>query len=874
METKARVWTTDQLRAISYPADAGKPVLVSAAAGSGKTAVLVERVVRLLTCDEPVRADRIVLVTFTRKAATEMKTRLEAALSEMLNKRPDSPLIREQLIRLEAAQITTINAFCLHLLRENAGAAAKYAGVQPGFKIIAEGEESGLLMAEAMTDTLEAFYEGNSDEIQRIIAFFGANGDSGLQSAIRGLYEFSRKLPDSSEWLTKQVSRYADPDLYGEELLPEYRRLVGADIERAMALTERSLEVAESERAVALLREDLDFFADYEDLGGNSAYPRANAHSLKGESDDAKETIKTNRELTKKIAAQVMEAAVLAEHFSEAVTCVAPVVTTLVGLTRLYVEKYSAVKRAHKVIDFADTEHMCLQLLREGGMVCDYDVMIVDEFQDSNFLQYELFRLLDGGVGRVFFVGDVKQSIYRFRGADSAVFDQVMLDPDYETLYLSVNFRSSVQVIDGVNRIFERVMSEYDDKARLSPKPDAEDKADLQTEFCLLDENSYDGLSGAEAEATYTARRIKAMVEGGDFKYEDFAVLSSTGERNFKVYEAVFRELGVPCVSAGGGGYLTTDEVGLALDLLMVINNPYNDLSLFNVMMSPLYGFTAQEIAAIRAGRVRAGNRTIPLYSAVLMASKADISLKAKQEISPKGGLCTPEGRILTLNKTSAFLQSLTHYRRVADVSSAAELIAVINGEGGFLPLLTDNHKRANVRLLSYYAEQFTATRTDSGLPAFLTYIKELQHIGVDVRQANVNTQMRGCVRLMTIHASKGLEFPVCFVARTNQDYNKRGGGKGATYVKFDEEAGIAADWLFEEKDGLCRFKSLVTDYAARREREQSVSEEMRKLYVAATRAQRKLIFTGYTKTGEVCDTSYAAWIDGNVRSATCDDTV
>jgi ATP-dependent helicase/nuclease subunit A len=325
------------------------------------------------------------------------------------------------------------------------------------------------------------------------------------------------------------------------------------------------------------------------------------------------------------------------------------------------------------------------------------------------------------------------------------------------------------------------------------------------------------------------------------FDYGDFALLSSTGESNFTVYEKVFRRHGIPCVSAGGGGYLKTEEIGLALDLLTVINNPYNDLSLFKIMFSPLYGFSAEEVAEIRGGRT-----DMPLYSAVNSLRGATFNTTLK-------------------NKVKDFTGAISRYRRMADVSSASELIALINGEGGFNPLITDKHRFANVRLLSYYAEQFTASRTDSSLSAFLSYIEELKKSEIDVRQANVNNQAQGCVRLMTIHKSKGLEFPVCFVARVNQDYLLKGGRSAGSLLTFENRAGIVCDW-FEEKS-LCRLKTLLGDYAKRLSRKGDVSEEMRKLYVAATRAECKLIFTGFARSeGEIVENSYASWIHSHCR--------
>jgi ATP-dependent helicase/nuclease subunit A len=805
--------TDEQLRAIECPAESRKPVLVSAAAGSGKTAVLVERVVRLL-CSGEARADRIVLVTFTRKAANEMKIRLEQALRAVT----ETPLIRKQLIRLEEAQITTINAFCLGLLRDNFGLIKNETGfeLEAGFKV-AEEEDLELIAKQAMSEMLEQFYEGDMAQIKATCAFFGANGDSGLQRAVRDLYAFTRNLPDSEGWLNGQLRLFGDADRFYEEVVPKYYGLVKADMSRAIALTEQSLELAEFDKTRAFLEGDLAFFKEERD-----DFPRMSLH--KDEDESVKAQIKENRAKTKKIKESTELARVLIADFKNAVKRLQPVVAVLVDLYGLYADLFTKHKRMNKVLDFPDSEHLCLALLRNESarkrISENYELIIVDEFQDSNFLQYELFKLLDNGRNRLYMVGDIKQSIYGFRGADSAVFDEVSRNPDYELLHLSMNFRSSEQVVESVNAVFT-------DGLPLRAGRGINEES-YKTELVLLEDDT---------EAEYTALRIKQMIAESEslpepFGYGDFAVLTSAGEKNFKVYERVFAEHGIPCVSAGGGGYLKTEEIGLALDLLMVISNPYNDLSLFNIMMSPLFGFTAEEMAGIRAGRKR-----MPLFSAVLAASRVNPS-----------------------ERVSKFLLSIAKYRRLADISSAAELISVINADKGFEPLAADGYKRANVKLLSYYAERFSQGRADCGLPSFLAYIRGLRSVGVDVRQANVNSKSRGAVRLMTIHGAKGLEFPVCFVGRVNTLFTFR--GDNSALVKFDKTAGIVADWF--DSDSLCRFKTLFTDYERRLNREFTVAEERRKLYVAATRAERKLIFTGHGLN--VKENSYLNWLVGNVE--------
>ena len=854
-------WTHEQHEAITRSFDK-TPILVSAAAGSGKTAVLVERVIRLLTDEEnPIFADKIVLMTFTRKAALEMKERFEAALKS----RPETPLIRKQLMRLEDAKIMTINAFCLALLRENATA----VGLEAGFRV-ADESELELLKKEAMKKTLERFYDFERSEIEPVCKFFGEGSDAMLRRAIEELHKFTSNIPDAEDWLDKQLRLYDNPIDYFDEIVPDYCEAIDEDIAKAIKLTRESLNKATNPSTRSFLKDDIEFFEDCRDE--YEITEKLSRMNVKYEPEKTANFIRENREKVKKLREKIVSASELIPYFQFTVKNLRPVITTLVRLYQIYSQAFASVKRARKVVDFSDAEQLILQLLQERKSALrriqnDYDLIIVDEFQDSNFLQYEIFRLLDcdengDSYGKLFLVGDIKQSIYKFRGADSAVFDKVSRRYDYHVMYLSKNFRSSKQVVDAVNRIFEPIMPDYDENTMLKPGREI-DNSEYEPELCLfLKEKLPKNIDETLVQATYTAQRIKKMVSEGFVVFDrkqnrerkcdwgDFAVLSSTGEKTFKIYEKVFKEQGVPCVSKSGAGYFKAEEIGLALDLLMAINNPYNDLSLFNIMMSPLYSFTAEEIAVIRATR-----KQMPLYSAALAAEKTE--------------------------KISAFLKSIARYRRMADVNSAAELITTINSEGGFLPLVAatgtkgDSRKKANISLLTYYAEMFAKTKTDSSLTAFLSYINDLKALSVDVQQANPDGSgsTRNSVKLLTIHASKGLEFPICFLTRVHKEFVFRG-DKSTSLVKFDKTAGIVADY-FNESD-LCRFKSLHCEYAARIAREQTIEEEKRKLYVAATRAECKLIFTGILKVNandrvSVRENSYLAWLDGHVEINFCE---
>jgi len=822
-------FTDEQEAAIGFT---GESAVISAAAGSGKTSVIVERAIRLITGDNPVPADKIALVTYTRKAAAEMKQRLEQALLKKMSENMTYAL-ESQLARLDDAAITTIDAFCLNIIRSNFG----FAGVEPSFAV-ADGEQLALISKDAMNDTLEKFYEEfTEDQIVLATAFFGGNGDIALQESILDLYGFVSRLPDPDAWIDEQARLYGNPDAYYDKLSPVYGGFLREDTNEAVTLIKESLRIAEYDKTKKFLNTELDWFA-----GGKSDYPRKDAD--RKENASVKEIIGKNRERTAELKEGIEQARAMDSCFKEAVTRLAPAVNLLIKLYRIYGERFTARKRGAGVVDFTDAERLCLDVLKikiaAEKIRNDYEYIIVDEFQDSNFLQYEIFRLLDGERGRLYFVGDIKQSIYRFRGADCSVFAEAA--EKYRTLYLSNNFRSSEQVVESVNGIFERIMPHYEGKAKLKAARGVSDPL-YKTEFALLSDENADGL---ETEARYTAARINGMIADGfpvfdrPCGYGDFAVITSAGDKNFAVYRKIFAEYGIPCTCAGADNYLKADEVGLAADLLTVIDNPYNDLSLFNLLMSPLYGFSAEEIAVIRQNR-----KNTPLYSALAAAKKGN-------------------------NKIAAFLEMAARFRRIADDCSVTELIAALGSGGAFLPLSPDRQSRANIRLLSYYAENFEKSCYNGGLSAFLNYLNELKKSGANVKQAD-SEHSADKVRLTTIHAAKGLEFPICFVGRVNQQFNfsGRGEGKKAKYFKFDKFAGICA-LCFDEKN-LLRFKTMHRDLIRRLNIRETAGEEARKLYVAATRAEFKLIFTGFARDGEIQRDSYAKWIDGNAEYVSTD---
>lgn len=882
-------WTKEQQYAIDFR---GGSAVVSAAAGSGKTAVLVERVIGLLKDEEnPVNADELVVATFTEKAAGELKTRLNAALSKAMEENPHSEHLKAQLLRLEDASISTISSFCMKLLRNNSAA----AGISPDFSIIDEAEGK-LLFGKSLECVLEEFYKTAPEEEKALLYdWYGGENDNELCKNITFLCNFLRQLPDPEKTTAEWLSLYENPDGHKAEYSALYmKKIVRPLIYRLLDIFPRS-SVLWDEKSTEFLSQwkgllkkacmvsgVFDSFIFYEEIG--DFLNNSDDDDLFSEEADDDRLEELRRELfagaeiyipelifaelpsvprktkdydnsyLKDIAADMKKpwAKLITEldyvmNFSKNLKEAAPVFRLLLTLSENTLTEFSKRKRLKNKIDFSDAEIFALKLLRDEKIAAEMrsciSVIIVDEFQDSNDMQYEIFKALSRDGQNLFFVGDIKQSIYRFRGANPRVFARILDDPGFENIYLNRNFRSSAPVIDSVNALFEKTMTkelgevDYDENAKLVQG--AEYEADERHRTELIRVFGSDMKAARVCEAAYVADRIREMVEEGfpvtekgekrPCRYGDFAVLMGKYRTNAYVYKKAFAKAGIPFEAKEDGAYTDYFEIKLMLSLLRVIDNPYYNKDMAAVLTLPPYCFTADELAEMK---LAGGREHKHLYS----------------------GLCE---YAKTSEKARSFLEEFRGLRSFSAEHSVEQLVRKIYDESDIVTAILampDGDKRnSNLKLLMDYARQFSENGTRS-LYDFLGYMETISRSDIRLAQAQSAAGTDNSVKIMTIHGSKGLEFPICIVANLSSLYRQRTTGK----IAADIDSGIGLQ-VVDRKRNLV-INTFLYNYIKKLSAAQELSEEMRLLYVAATRAKEKLIFTAPVKSLDGYDT-HLKWV-------------
>ena len=865
-------WTPEQESAITFR---GKAAIVSAAAGSGKTAVLVERVKRMLLDEnDPVNADELVISTFTQKAAAEMKSRLEAALDEELAKSPDNARLIDQRMRLNDAAISTISSFCLGLLRRYSAR----LDVPPEFSVL-DDSEAKLIYAGALSAVMENFCE-KADKKERDLLFdwYAGEDDRRAAEAVSYLYRFSRNIPYADAYFRRRLGIYRgkaeiDPDtrhllnmyLYTNvQLNAQAIAELCGDLE-AQCVNTPAAEFAAQWRGLADIWNDPE---RYDEDGGErsidedecrEAYEAAKDAGLPALPRKTKDFDNTyikeiHSELKERWSALMHSAGLVSRREQDMLTC-APVLKILIGLVGKLDEEYSARKRARGKVDFSDIELMTLRLLRgkNGGpsdtareIADGISEIIVDEFQDSNEVQYEIFRLISKDKKNLYFVGDIKQSIYRFRGADPLVFARLSKSRDFKVIPLNRNFRSCGEVIDAVNGIFMGTMTEqlgdvdYDESCALVRGTDyPEDETHRAELITFTGAHTEDS---RVSEAAYIADRIKSMVRGGYMvgkgdkrrpcRYGDFAVLMGRYSANIPIYKAALERAGVPFEAKEDGGYTDFTEIRHAISLLRVIDDPYRDSDLAAVLMREPYMFSADEMAKIK---LSGGKKRKNLWPGLIEYAKEN-------------------------RHAAAVLDELNGLREFASENSAERLIRKICDDSLLLPAVQaspDGMKRAaNLRRLIHYAGAFSGGDS-AGLYDFIKYMESLDREKIDLVQAQGESAGDNHVHVMTIHGSKGLEFPVCFVA--NLSSSKRPSDSGG--MVCDPKYGIGMK--INDLKHLVTIDTQMYEMSAQENERLEMSEEMRLLYVAATRAKEKLIFT-VPVTSRTKPAMHYGWVIGS----------
>ena len=877
-------WTSEQQKVIDLR---NRNILVSAAAGSGKTAVLVERIIRRLTEDDtPTDVDRLLIVTFTEAAAAEMKERIGAAIEKKLSERPGDIRLERQATLIHSAQITTIHSFCLAVIRDH----FHVIGIDPGFRIAEEGELK-LLKQDVLEDLLEECYAEAKEEFLDFTERFGSGKrDKKIEEIILKMYEYSRSYPRPDRWLDQCVKAYASEDL--EVRAEERVRMRAADIERVL---ERGLKICEEPDGPYMYGDMLDsdlqelerlqqaenFDAMYSAAAGFK-WKRLSSRKDDTVSPDKKEKVKKLREQAKSLLKGMQEDYFYAprEVWQQDMQDALPSVVTLTELVKRFAHMLDEKKRLRNMIDFNDMEQFALAILTEekdGELVPSavageyqdrFDEVMIDEYQDSNLVQETILTSVSRvsrGEYNIFMVGDVKQSIYSFRLSRPELFMEKyntysLKDSVTQRIDLHKNFRSREEVLDSVNDIFRQIMKkelggiEYDDSAALYPGAEFPPLPSGKEDFCksellLLDKEDTGGEDERQAEARMIARRIRELIRDGvvldketreyrRVQYRDIVILTRSIRGWAEVFSSVLGEEGIPAYSVSREGYFETYEVSVLLDYLKILDNVRQDLPLAAVLTSAFGGLDTRELAEIRIAYPN-----VPFYEAAAMCAESDAAEDA----------CMEELR----GKLRRFYDQVRYFREKVPYTPIHELLEEIidkTGYGLYIAAMPGGAQRmANVEMLTERAAAFEGT-SYKGLFNFVRYIAQLKKYDVDYGEAGIMDEQADTVRIMSIHKSKGLEFPIVFVAGMGKKFNTQD-TKGSVLLHPDWGAGVDLIDLKRRTKTPTFLKKMIREETAL----ENLAEEMRILYVALTRAKEKLIMTGaakITEDGAVSDIS------------------
>lgn len=907
-------------------------ILVSAAAGSGKTAVLVERIIRMI-CDgeHPADIDRLLIVTFTNAAAAEMRERIAAGITARLEADPGNEHIQKQSALLHNAQITTIDSFSLFLIRNH----FNEIGLDPDFRVADEGEIK-LLQQEVLAQLLEDAYAGQfvpeaPEQFHACVEYFCPGGrESVLEQHILNLSRYAGSFPWPEEWLEERKNDYAAGDMealvhsdYGQYLTERVNRTVEGCLEKLREV-KRLCELPDGPYMYGELTEaeieQLERLTSCKDLEEQAAkIPAVTFARLPSKKDDSVDPAK--RELAKAIRNSVKDTlSDLSESYfktplelavEQGKACREPL-RILLDLVLEFDRRLLAAKQERHLIDFSDMEHYALQILlkREkveetGSIGTDraktkyrivpsdvameyrqyFQEILIDEYQDSNLVQEYLLSAISGeeeGRYNRFMVGDVKQSIYKFRLARPELFlekyDTYQETGDLCRIDLAKNFRSRIQVVDAVNGVFSRIMSReiggiaYDDKAALYPGavyPAQEDPA-YGSELLLIrkpekGEREESGIGEQHAEgagvlvdydnvrqleALAIAARIKQLKgslqvmekSAGELRpvrYSDMVILLRTTSGWDEEFKKILEQQGIPVYITSKTGYFGALEVQELLQFLRVLDNPRQDIPLFGVMQSVFGGFTQEEIAQIRSGGEGHSRKRMTLYEALKEVAQSGRTVEEGEEIS--AGESAGEEAELS-QKADTFLQRIGHYRDLTPFTSIRDLLQRILDDYDYLNYVTalpaGSKRRANVEMLLTKASAFEKT-SYFGLFHFIRYMEQLEKYDVDYGEADTLDENADVVRIMSIHKSKGLEFPVVFVSGLSKRFNMQDANQS---LIVDMDLGVAVDYV----DSVRRIKNKTLRRAvlSAKMKEDNLAEELRVLYVALTRAREKLILT------------------------------
>ena len=886
-------WTKEQRDVIELR---DRNILVSAAAGSGKTAVLVERIIQRITDSvQPVDIDKLLVVTFTKAAAAEMRERIGNAIETLLEENPEDENLRKQQTLIHNAQITTIDSFCLFVVRNH----FEEIGLEPNFRIADQGEMK-LLELDVLNDVFEKQFElaaegENSKFLELVNAYSDKNSNKAVKDMVAKIYSQSASDPWPKEWITSLVKPYmveTEEELLQTELIKgifDYVKSILMDMPgKLRALEKTALEPDGPQKYAENLEKDIKLFeglekvASFSDLryfclcieenmGNLTAIKKFDGNETK------KKAVADGRNAIKKDVRSIIERyfSLPLEEMLAQIIRMRTTVQELIRLSLLYYDAMEEKKREKHIMDFSDIEHAALRILVDENTRLlrptakefqkNFEEIMIDEYQDSNQVQEEIMCAISReseGQYNMFMVGDVKQSIYRFRLARPELFMEKFNTYDLneskkQRIDLHKNFRSRNEVLDFTNDVFYKIMDEdlgnviYDNAAVLNYGADYTEAFDMKAEVLLFEtdaeeakeaqafaDEEEDSLSNRQLEARMVAERILELKKelwvtekGGKelrpLKYSDIVILFRSLSGWGSEFASVLEDYGIPAHVTTSTGYFSAIEVQTILSFLKILDNPYQDIPMTAVLKSPIVGLDNEELAELSLTE----NAN----------SFAEAVLKAMENAE--------EGKLYR------FQQLYTKLRKKVKDTPIHQLIDFVLEETGYgdyvKALPAGNQRKANLDMLVEKAIAYEKT-SYKGLFHFVRYIEQLQKYDVDFGEADVTGENEDVVRLMTIHKSKGLEFPVVFVSGISKKFNEK---DSSDKMAIHPDLGLGLDEM--QVQPRIKKKCLVRSEIAGALRRDNLGEELRILYVAMTRAKEKLILTGNIKSREKIYTSY-----------------
>ena len=880
-------WTKEQQQAIS---EREKNILVAAAAGSGKTAVLVERIVSKVLSGET-DIDRLLVVTFTNAAAEEMRQRIAKKLAEAAVENPDDKRVARQLVLLNNASISTIHSFCQSVIRRNFSA----IDLDPKFRMVNE-QEAMLLKQDVMEELFEEEYSvGDDGFLDFVDKYSDEHGDKKLHEIVERVYNFSQSQPEPECWLEEVAGKFAIgtlEDLDKSDWLFEIRQQLRYKLLEVIKQYEYMIEqasLAGGECYISTFSDELNLAqkllqvteegtwselitaftaVDFKRLSGKFSGNEEEKKYIQGLRDSAKKCILA---LKKQYFSQD------ADKMLQDIKETAPVVKSICRLTQKFTEKFRQDKKDRAILDFNDLEHYAFEILCDKvssevgyqpsaaalSLQKKYTEVMVDEYQDTNALQDAIISLVVRADNpSSFVVGDVKQSIYAFRMADSEIFQKKYdtynkKGDKYCRIELSKNFRSRAAVLESINFIFKQVMVkealelDYDDAATLFPGAEFADtdvaRLTDDVELDIIDistdneQENDEALQGFEAEAVHIANRVKEMVSGCNGKepvlvfdadvegkyrpirWKDIVILLRSVKSRSGILNKVLRENGIPAYASDDDGFFEETEIKVILALLNIIDNARQDIPLTAVMYSPIGGFSASELAEIRLNAPYED-----MYMALLKTNEPEAKIGKRLKA-----------------KTAAFLENFSRWRELSRQVSVPLLIWQLYQDTGYYEYVGSMpggmKRQANLRALIDRAE--TYEKTDfRGLFRFLRFAERMSEGETDLAAASIMGENEDVVRIMSIHKSKGLEFPVVILADIDKQFNMH---DARDILLIDRRLGIGPYCI---PDNDLQYPTIARQAVAAHIIQADKAEELRILYVALTRAREKLILVGKEK--------------------------